>query len=157
MISVERTADAAQIGRIITHPKIYRHMCDDGAPSADGFDAAHWISGPANVALLAIGDDGAAMSAFMASRVNDVTSEIYICILPEYWDLSDQIMGLSIEWVFANTETRKLVFNVHEHNMFSFKLARRAGFSLEGVNRKSVMRKGKLVDLLVFGLCESDM
>ena len=153
---IERTYDKELIERIATHPKIYKHGADDYSPSIEEYSAEVWVSNPHCIALVGWVEDNP-VGAVLGHMRNGVTCEVHICVLPDYWSDSTLFAGDAVQWLFDNTGILKLVANIQANNMFAFKLARKVGFSLEGISRLSFLKNGILLDQYMFGLSKEDV
>lgn len=153
-MKISRTFDADIVNAIITHPKIYKHVTDDGSPAPEDYDVSQLMQVQGVFVLLA--EDTAPCGVVTFVPTNCISVNAHIAILPEAWGQSEAICRGAIDWLFSNTATKKIECVFPESNMFVFKLVRKCGFALEGVNRLSFLRNGILLDQYNFGMTQED-
>lgn len=147
-MEVYRTNDLDYVRSVLTHPKIWRHIVDDGNGLPDEFnvpdsDSIYWL----------VPNDGSDLGVFMVHPVNNFMFEVHTALLPEaYGDKAKIAAKKLIEWVFENTQCLKLITHVPEYNRLAYKFALNAGMKEEGLITKSFMRNGKLIDQYVLGI-----
>lgn len=89
---------------------------------------------------------------------NSVTCEIHAQVFPEYRAEYSEGTGLAaLRWIYENTRYEKVVCWVPEiyTNVRSF--AESFGFQLEGTNRKSYRKNGKLLDMWLLGITRNEI
>lgn len=151
-ISVTELTDIETIRRIMTHPRIYPKIRDDMSPTVEEFqpiisEGLHYVGIQRN------GIEG----LIFYHRHNAVTYEAHTCLTPPLWG-GDGRRGwlLTAQWMFANTDCRKIVGMCPADNPLIERFAMDIGFSVEGVNRKSLLRGGELLDQTVVGLTKEE-
>ena len=164
MIRFERTKDWYLIRKVITDPKIYPCVSDDGSPAPEAFrpiqnDAIWYVS----VWDIAGAVEGCAPGAqdisgvmlcglFMFVPQNAATFEIHTCLLPSCWGAkATQIAHDLHEWAWNNMPCHRIVTNVPAYNRLALRFARKAGMREFGVNQKSYLKDGKLYDQIMLG------
>ena len=150
---IERTTDPELIRYVITHESIYSHVADDGSAARDDYepviaDQIYW---------LAIRDGQQVAGLFMVHPWNSATVEIHTCILPPWRGIkAREAASLVLAWIFNKTAFQKVVTHVPAPNRLAKKLALDAGFSIEGVNRKSFLKNGQLFDQAILGITKEE-
>jgi len=136
------------------HPEIRPFILDDYARKENL--SMSWkilLSTPLIYFLIPISDEGEKMGCFFIHPWNSICFEIHSLILPEF--RGKKLMGCveeGIKWMKKNTNCRKLVTHVPTFNRKAYAFAVRCGFSIEGTNKSSFLRDGKLYDQYLFGL-----
>lgn len=147
---IEPTTDASLITSVVTHPSIWPHVSDDSVrvdeyhPTIDGLI---WLK---------VFDDNL-LGIYMIQRHNFINYEIHTCMLPSAWGKkAKQASKLVLDWIFSNTECMKLITHVPEDNPLALRYAKNAGLMVEGNNRKSIMKNGKLLDQTQLGITKEE-
>lgn len=146
---IARTHDMPLVRGILSHPAIWPYIHDDGVtePNPIDHEELYWL----------LVDDGAPAGVFLLHPHNTVTYEIHTCLLPRTWGgQSREAAQLVLRWMFENTGCRKVITNVPADNPLALRFARRAGLKDEGVNRKSFLKNGVLLDQLVLGIMKEE-
>lgn len=146
-MKIERTRDMGLVRAILSHPAIWPHIHDDGVeePGPVDADGLYWL----------LIDGGAGV--FLLHQHNTVTYEVHTCLLPEMWgDKAKEATYLCRRWMFEHTPCRKLITNVPAYNLLALRFAKRCGMTTEGVNRKSYLKNGELMDQHVLGLTKEE-
>ncbi len=149
----ERTTDLELVRSIITHPKIYDHVSDDGCPPADQFKP---LDNPVIWYVLVVECEVLlGMWTFMPQ--NTACWEVHTCLLPVAWgDLGREAAKAMAEWIWKNTPCRRLVTNVPVMNRMALKFAKAAGMEEYGVNPKSYLKRGTLHDQILLGMSKPE-
>lgn len=84
--------------------------------------------------------------------VNPICWNPHICILPGYRGVGTEALMWAIEWMFENTECKKLIAHPPAYNTAMIKVFKKLGFHLEGVSPKSIMKNGELEGRILYGL-----
>lgn len=164
MIEIVRTFDADYVQSVMTHPKIYPHISDDGSQAVQEFNA-HALVENENILFLkaqyhipvgsifnAAGDTEP-MGVFVVHPHNHITYEIHTCVLPSWWGPYALVAGRKvIQYVFQHTPCQKLITHVPEDNRAALAYAKRCGLVQEGINRKSFLKNGKRLDQILLGI-----
>jgi RimJ/RimL family protein N-acetyltransferase len=148
-MTFERTTDQALIHRVMTHPRIWRAITDDGTPPVEEYkpvvaDAFHYV---------AVHDAGELLGLFLFTPMNTVLWEVHTCLLPNSWGgrALEAARGIST-WVWANTGFRRVITSVPSYNRLALRLAKEAGMIEYGVNVKSFLKNGRLWDQHMLGI-----
>lgn len=148
-IRIEPLHDEAQIASALRHPRIYPHISDDGCPDADALHVV--VDGPMHYLGAFAGE--VFLGLFVAHAHNFVLYEVHTCLLPHAWGprALDAARGV-VAWIFGNTPCQRLVTSVPQGNDLALQLARRAGLEVYGLNPRSLMRGGRLLDQTLLGI-----
>jgi RimJ/RimL family protein N-acetyltransferase len=148
IVTVARTFDMELVRGIITADEVYRHVSDDGSPSAAEYRP------PENPAViyLSVEENERIDGVFVLMPQNVATVEVHTCFRRELWGNSVPATLAGIQWVWGNTPFRRIVTNVPIQNRLAAKLARCSGMELFGLNRASFLKGGRLFDQLMFGI-----
>ncbi len=136
------------------HPDIRPFILDDYARKEN--QNMSWeilLSTPLIYFLIPISDQEEMMGCFFIHPWNSICFEAHSLILPEF--RGNGLIRYAkevIKWMKGNTNCRKLITHVPTFNRRAYALAVRSGFSIEGTNKSSFLRDGKLYDQHLFGL-----
>lgn len=145
-MTFEITTDEKLIKLIVTHPQIYPHLMDDGAPTADKWEV------PAVLTWVLV-TEGDHLGVFCLHAENAATVKIHTCLLPEAWGSKAKSAALGIQqWIWENTSFVRLNTDVPEFNRLALRFARSAGLKQFGLNPKSYLKGGKLWDQFMLGI-----
>lgn len=153
MIRFERTKDYALVRKVITDPKIYPAVSDDGSPAAESFQPIQsdvlWY--------ITVWEGQQLCGLFMFAPLNSATFEIHTCLLPWTWgakaaQISHEIHG----WAWKNLPCHRIITNVPAYNRLALRFARCAGMKEFGVNPRSYLKNGKLYDQIMLGSSRED-
>jgi len=149
---IERTQNPEVITPIVTHQDVWEWVSDDSCRKEDYkpaiVESCYW--------LLVI-DDGEVLGAYFLHPHNMVTYEIHTCLLPAAWGKkAREAAKLVLSWMFANTGCMKVITNVPENNERAFAYAKRAGLSVEGINKSSFMKNGELLNQKMMGITKEE-
>lgn len=149
MITFERSFDYALIRTIVTHPRIWPFISDDGSPPVEQYRPIE-----SEAVWYVVARDGAEiLGLWMLHPHNAVCWEIHTCLLPGAWgDRALEAARLFPEWIWANTVCRRVVTNVPDYNRVALKFAWRSGMLEYGVNPASFLKNGKLYDQVCLGI-----
>lgn len=149
MIEIVRTYDVDYIRRCVTHRSQWRHVSDDGCGDPalffpDTGERLYWLK-PTEI----YGDE---YGVFLVHAHNSICYEVHTCLLPVIWGRSLECTKALIEWVFDFTDCLRLITSVPENNILALNLAKESGLDIFGVNRKSFLKNGKLLDQIMLGI-----
>lgn len=145
---VERIFDKEIISSVLNHPKVQKHVRDDFSL---GCDLEYPIID--HVYYVACFDDSVLVGLFVGTAVSMTIMDCHTSILPEFWgDKAKEAGRLAIDWAFSNTGFDKLVGCTPITNKLAIKYNEDIGFEREGINKKSIMKNGQLIDQIYFGL-----
>lgn len=146
MITVERTYNKEAIKRIIFDPVIWDCIAEDGQAKADfepDVDSECWL-------LMSV--DNEAIALYNIHALNGVTAQIHAHVLPEYRKQHSRETGrIALQYIIDNTDYQKIIAVIPETYDNVIKFTMSFGFVAEGVNRKSIMKNGELIDQWMLG------
>ena len=154
MITIRQSTDAERIRAVLTHPRIYPHVTDDGSPAPDAYapplgDGIHWLE-PLR--------DGVPMGFFLYVALNSIEFEVHTAILPEHRGIPAlEAARAGLRWMVDNTPCRKVITRVPRPNRLAYRFARHVGLTDEGLDRASILKGGVLHDQLVLGITEDEI
>lgn len=148
---VERTNDLRSIQSVFNHPAIVRDVWDFGEPKP-------LRQAPTVYYLLATDEhysDGAVedvvIGAMMFVPMNSVTWNPHIAILPAHRGNGTEVMRLGMEWMFENTECKKLVAYPPSFNQRMIRVFEKCGWRHEGISLASFSWNGQIYDRVMLG------
>ena len=146
---VFRSRDFKAIRALCLHPRIFPHICDDYSN-----DAKAWkpTENEQVIHLLAKDDKGIfGFGVFIPQTHMQYGS--HMAFLPRsYGNLALAAFKEMLDWMWTNTQARRLVGEVPRNNHLGIRFARRAGFEFYGINKRSTLRGGKLLDQVCLGI-----
>jgi RimJ/RimL family protein N-acetyltransferase len=155
LLTYERTRDLELVRSILTHPRVYPWISDDGCPPAEEFQP---IDHP-SVWYVVVREQlsGLLLGLFMFVPQNAVCWEVHTCLLPAAWGkpAAAAAAGAS-HWMGERTPCRRIVTSVPSYNRLALRFARAAGMKQFGVNPASYLKTGKLHDQVLLGLSLED-
>jgi len=155
MIHFERSFDYNLIREIITHPKIWPHVSDDGSPPPDQYRPIEneqvWY-----VIVRDIYPDAGSqeiLGCWIFHPHNSICWEIHTCLLPNAWGERAHRAGrMVVEWIWEHTACRRIITTVPSCNRLALHFALKAGLKSYGVNEASWLKDGKVWDQVCLGI-----
>ncbi len=138
------------VKRILTHPAVWDWISDDNTPEPGDYPfESIW----AHCSVLMPNQH----TVITLAPLNHWTVEFHTAIVPEGRG-KQAIMAIRsmFEWVFTKTRNVKIITHVPETNLKAYAMARRLGLTLEGVNRGSWVKDGKIYDQALYGLMKGE-
>lgn len=168
MISFERTTDWETIKAIVTHPRIYPHVSDDGSPLAEQWepirDEVVWYVLVKDDAVLhpskpkpdSLGTPEL-LGLWVLVPDNSVCWKIHTCLLPVAYGDRARIAAIAmVPWIWHNTGCLRVITDVPAYNRLALRFARAAGMKEYGVNPRSYMKNKKLYDQILLGISKPE-
>jgi RimJ/RimL family protein N-acetyltransferase len=89
--------------------------------------------------------------------VHRLTAEVGYWLGEPFWGrgIATQAVRALSEWIFATTPLVRLYAHVFAWNPASARVLEKAGFTLEGRMRSSVIKDGRVIDQLMYGIVRS--
>lgn len=146
---VKVTRDIALIKSIVFHPAIFAHISEDGASQPEELPDAIYLAG--------IDNAGVVVGIFVCIPVSRHVMDVHIHVLPEHRKESAMHFAKAcFDWIWDSTPTVKICAQVPTccENVFNF--AKKAGFDVEGVNRRSWKKSGIFFDSWYLGLLRGE-
>lgn len=148
--------DIGYINGVMRHEEIYPHISDDLSPEKERLDVAGLIGCP-NVYFLIPVVECVRTGLFIFHPWNSVTYEVHTMMLPEHrGEKSIIACREAMRYMFTQTPCHKIVTHVPTYNIPAYALARRVGLKMEGINRKSFLKNGRLYDQYILGICKEE-
>lgn len=149
-LKVYRTHDMWDVREIIQDPRISKHLSDEGSVGEAAIDSPvlYWL-------MVEYKEEPSGV--FLFHPHNAITYEVHTAILPPLWgELAKQAAFMARQWIFTQTPCRKLITHVPEYNKLALRFAKQGGLKLEGVNRKSYLFNGELMDQYLLGITKEE-
>jgi len=143
--------DESKIKRVMLDESVYPLISDDGAPNPNDFDIKSLLS--SNAILFLMPDEN---SVFMYVPMNAITYEVHSNILPASRDHSRSLALETVKYMFTETKCLKIITHVPEFNKAAFRLALACGLKMEGIDRSSFLKSGKLYNQYFLGLTKEE-
>ena len=149
VIHIERSTDYALIRGIMTHPRVYPHLTDDGSPAAADFEP---IESEALYYLVAW-DGNELLGLWLFVPLNAVCWEVHTALLPHAWgDRARRAAVVMLQWIWGNTPCRRIVTHVPADNRLAYDFALAAGMQVFGIDEQSFLKGGRLLDQICLGI-----
>lgn len=148
IIKARPISDIQLIASTVTNPRIWSSVSDDASSSPEDFKPI--IS--SSVIYLGMFADDEFHGLFMLHQHNAVCWEVHTCLLPIAWGKASVFAAACVEWVFNDTDCQRLITNVPEGNLLAKRLAMSAGMQPFGINHKSFLKNGILLDQTMLGI-----
>ena len=149
---VSRTYDASVIKQIMTRPDIWKTVSEDGQ-KAEAFEPDMGQ----NCFLLI--SDNEVIGLYQLKCMNGVTIELHPMVFPEcrseYGKASCQAV---LQWIVDNVDwCQKVNATIPVIYKHVKRFAKSMGFVEEGINRKSYIKDGVLVDQYLLGITREEI
>ncbi|OJX74395.1 GNAT family N-acetyltransferase [Leifsonia sp. 71-9] len=167
VLSVPTDADVDRIAELCVDPAIAEwttvpspYTRDDAVSFVNGFVADGWASG--RIHTWGIRADGALVGMIGLNGVEDSAAEIGFWLAPEARGrgLMSEATALALDYGFAPAPEglglQRIVWHAFAGNAASAAVARRAGFTFEGVSRLGAVHRGRRRDDWQAGLLATD-
>lgn len=148
-LKIFRTRDYKIVRELATHPRIFPQIADDFTA-----DPKTWtpIESEQVCYLLAADEEGPfGFGIFIPDTW--ACWKTHTAFLPRSYggDAASSFKKM-LEWMWQNTQARRLVGEVVRENLLAIRFARRAGFTIYGINKRSYLRGGILHDQVCLGI-----
>lgn len=154
MISVERTYDERAIIEIMANPEMVKTIAEDG------FDIDGYKPDVKGTCWLMIKAGEEVIGVYSLEPKNSVTLEIHPQVLPEHRSryANESLMGV-YRWILeeAPKNYQKVMSMVPVIHKNVRRFAEMHGFKMEGVNRKSYLKGGEIIDQWLFGITRTEI
>lgn len=144
---IQETSDIDIIKKVLCDPEIYERITSDSAPDPDDWipplEGEHYLAGYVNGELAAI---------FNMHPITKILWEGHMQVLKEYRKHAHSLFADALSWVWENTPALKMVVQIPVIYPEVAKFISKHGFELEGVNRRSHLKNGVLLDQVYMGL-----
>lgn len=152
-VTAIRTYSALEVRRIMTYPSMWETVAEDGQDPATfqpDVDDEIWLS---------IRADDKPIGLYQLQKRNAVTVEIHANMLPKYRKRHSDASGkAALRWVREELpDIRKVIAWVPMLYMNVRAFCEKQGFRLEGTNRASYLKNGRLHDQYLLGITCSEI
>lgn len=153
-MTFERIFDMDLIRRTMTHPQIWPHISDDGAPSLEGFEPPSHPS----IWYVAVRSGSEFMGLWMFVPQSAVCFEVHTCLLPTAWGTFSRRAAVAVaDWMWQQcVNLQRIVTSVPECNRLALRLAENSGMLRYGLNPMSYLKNGKLYGQILLGISREE-
>jgi hypothetical protein len=145
----QSTIDQSRIKEIVTHPCNWPHLSDDFCSSPQDWIAPIDESFLYMLAIL----DGEIFGMWMFEIIRPILYKVHTALLPHARGPLAAIAAKEMAvWIWEHTECQRIITDVPENNPLARRFAEAAGMQQFGVNPKSYLNGGKLLDVIMLGL-----
>ncbi len=149
MLHFSTTRDMEMVRTIMTHPKIWPYISDDGSPSVETFQPVD----SEYVCYLLCFDSDEILGLWMFVQTNAVLLEVHTCLLPKHgFARSREAAKKAAEWIWENTTCQRIWTQVPKNNRIALNFAKAAGMEECGIQPQCFLKDGKLQDLIHLGV-----
>jgi len=150
-------SDNETIKAIYADESIWPSVTDDGALDIQAINFTDALNNQ-GLYFIIIEDNNKPVGIFLFNPWNMACYEMHSAVLPEYrGEGSIEAARLAGMWMFSNTLCQKLITQIPVTNYAARALAKVGGMVQEGINRKSFLKSGKLIDQYIYGICKEDV
>ena len=147
---VERTKDKSIISKILNDDDIFNAIAEDGCKKGE-FDPD--VDGEIWVSVV----HGELMGVCNFHAINKITIQGHIHILKKHRKHSLLAANSIYRWLLDNSGFLKLNVEIPSCHINVMKYCKAIGFSLEGLNRLSYLKGGKVLDQVLLGITRSEI
>lgn len=150
---IARTFDYKIVRALAVDPAIFPHISDDFTS-----DPKQWkpIESESVVYLVASDKEGpCGIGVFLPDTW--ACWKAHIAFLPRSYgaDALGRFREM-LAWMWQHTQARRIVGEIRRDNTLAIRFARRAGFAVYGINRKSYLKNGVLLDQFCLGISKPE-
>lgn len=154
VIKATRTYNADLVRSIMLRPEILATVAEDGQDPADyqpDVEGDCW--------LVMTAPDDVLVGLYCLDARNAVTVEIHAQVLPEHRKVYSKATGeAALGWILENMpECHKVTASVPAIYPNVLKFTTQFGFQVEGVNRLSYLKNGKIHDQWMLGITRDEI
>jgi hypothetical protein len=148
-VKIFRSRDYRAIRQLATHARIFPHACDDFTANPEAWQPTE----SELIVYLLASDDRGPFGLGVFAPDNWACWKAHMGFLPcSYGNLALSSFKNMLEWMWRETQARRLVGEIVRDNTLAIRFARRAGFEIYGINKRSKLRGGVLVDQVCLGI-----
>jgi [ribosomal protein S5]-alanine N-acetyltransferase len=114
------------------------------------------LAAEGRIVELAIGEPFAGTVIFHSFDEHHRRCEVGFWLIPEARGLGSRAVALGVAWAFRELDLLRVEMTTTPDNAAVFALARRLGFTQEGVLRKRNVERGRRVDVVWFGVLREE-
>ena len=154
LVEAHRTKNGGLVKELITSPELWDTIAEDGQKPEDFTPDT-----TDEVWLVMVSDDDGIVGLYNLHVRTCVTLEIHAHVFPEFRKKYSRDTGLAaLTWIRDNApEYHKVIAQIPEiyENVKNFTCS--FGFKVEGTNRKSYLKHGKIVDQWLLGITREEL
>jgi len=144
--------DVDGVNSLMRDPDIYPHVTDDSCPRPEDFDASDMLKSD-DIYALGWRDNGSIPGLLILYALNGITYQGHICMSKECRGREAVENSLKAkDWMFENTNCRKIVAFVPDHRKVVKVIVKAIGFEREGKLKNSFLKDGTLIDEVIYGI-----
>lgn len=151
---IQRIYNAELLAEVVTDDQLWNAVSEDGSVGKTEYRQLLDMEAMYVLALIS-GEDNTELHGFVIGRHHTNTViETHVAIRPEYWGHDDNVrLGqLACTWLRTLEGVEKLVASIPVPDKEVLRYSQRVGFKREGVNKKSFLRNGELLDQYYVGM-----
>lgn len=149
MIEIKELTNLNKINEIMLNPFVQDDISDDFSKGIELSEI------PQNIQFMGVYLNSELHGFYMLVPQNSVTVEVHTCLLPSLRGKNAIQAGkIIIAYMFSNY--RKIVSYVPSGNKKAEIYALLLGFKIEGINRESYLKDGKLIDMKLVGITKGE-
>lgn len=149
MIEIKELTDLNKINEVILNPSVQDDISDD---FSEGMELSEI---PKNIQFMGVYLNNTLHGFYMFVPQNSVTVEVHTCLLPSLRGKNAIQAGrLAIAYIFSNY--KKIISYIPDGNKKAELYALLLGFKIEGINRESYLKNGKLIDMKLVGITKGE-
>ncbi|WP_031527572.1 GNAT family N-acetyltransferase [Dyadobacter crusticola] len=146
---------ASDLARLADNPKVSAHVRDNFPYPYTIADAHYWIDMCSNVnsnafqrAVFVEGEFAGGIGVVRQEDIYRNNAEIGYWLGEPFWGRNIMTAALRemTAWIFENTSITRLFAGVFESNAASMRVLEKAGYELEAVHRKAIIKNGQVLD-----------
>ncbi len=159
-----RAGDAPALARHANNPEVWRWM-SDGFPHPYTMEIArHWVSrghlefGGDNWAI-AFGDEAVGGCGIRPQDGHQrCSAEVGWWLAEPHWGqgITTLVARALVARAFEDPQITRVFAPIHAGNARSMRVAEKAGLALEGVQRKSALKAGRVIDRHLYAIVRAD-
>ena len=152
-MKIFRSRDYAALRRLATDPAIFPHISDDFTS-----DPKQWKPLESDVIVHLVAQDEHGPCGFGVFIPDTwVCWRAHVAFLPRAYG-GDALSSFRkmLGWMWEQTEARRIVGEIRRDNTLAIRFVRRAGFEIYGINRRSYLKNGVLVDQMCLGISKPE-
>jgi ribosomal-protein-alanine N-acetyltransferase len=150
--------DAQQLATIANNKSIWNNVLDSFPSPYTVMDALQWIAKESTttpVTKFAIHYNGKIVGSIGMNMQDDVYKnavELGYFIGEPYWGsgIATEAIKVLVTHINQNNKIDRIFARVFEHNKASMKALQKAGFYLEGIQRKAAIKNNQILDVYVW-------
>lgn len=145
-----RTQDYTHIRSILTHPRVFNHISDDGSPKIADYQPPQHET----ISYILAHDSQELLGLFMFHpTISSSCLEVHTCLLPTVGRArAQQVVRELALWIWPRIAQRVILTHVPAYNKPAAALARAAGFKAWGRLPRAFRKFHRDHDLILMGL-----